>query len=93
MKKTELGESPVVIAEGDSVGLVETRHYSFAHPPNKFILENGRELGPITVAYETYGVLNSACDNVILIEHALTASSHAAGINSPDDKNPGWWDV
>ena len=93
MKKTELGESPVVIAEGDSVGLVETKHYSFAHPPNKFVLENGRELGPITVAYETYGELNKSGDNVILIEHALTASSHAAGKNSPEDKNPGWWDV
>ncbi|MGI9554128.1 MAG: homoserine O-acetyltransferase MetX [Thermodesulfobacteriota bacterium] len=93
MKKKELGESPVVIVEEGSVGLVETNYYSFADPPNKFVLDNGRELGPITVAYETYGKLNKARDNVILVEHALTASSHAAGRNSPEDKHPGWWDV
>lgn len=93
MKKKELGESPVVVVEEGSVGLVETKYYSFAEPPNKFVLENGRELGPITVAYETYGKLNETCDNVILVEHALTASAHAAGLNSPEDKYPGWWDV
>jgi homoserine O-acetyltransferase len=93
MKKKELGEYPVVISEEGSVGLVETKYYSFADPPSKFVLDNGRELGPITVAYETYGKLNKAHDNVIIVEHALTASSHAAGINSPEDKNPGWWDV
>lgn len=93
MRKEELGESPVVITQEGSVGLVETRYYTFAGPPDRFVLENGRELGPITVAYETYGELNKARDNVILIEHALTASSHAAGKNSPEDKNPGWWDV
>lgn len=92
MRKTELGESPVVRASGDSVGLVETKFFSFADS-TKFVLENGHELGPITVAYETYGTLNDQCDNVILVEHALTASSHAAGFNSPEDKNPGWWDV
>jgi len=90
MKKKELGESPVVIVKEGSVGLVETKYYSFADP---FVLDNGRELGPITVAYETYGKLNKAHDNVIIVEHALTASSHAAGINSPEDKYPGWWDV
>jgi len=93
MKKEELGESPVVIVEEGSVGLVETRYYTFADLPDKFVLENGLELGPITVAYETYGTLNKTRDNVILVEHALTASSHAAGKNSPEDKNPGWWDV
>ena len=93
MKKKELGESPVVITEEGSVGLVETKYFSFVDPPSKFVMDNGRELGPITVAYETYGKLNKARDNVILVEHALTASSHAAGINSPEDKYPGWWDV
>jgi homoserine O-acetyltransferase len=101
MTTQEFGESPVVIVEHGSVGLVETKYYTFAYPcsepgrttPNKFVLDNGERLGPITVAYETYGELNRTRDNVILIEHALTASAHAAGKHSADDKYPGWWDV
>ena len=89
----ELGESPVVIVEHGSVGLAETKYYTFAYPPNKFVLDNGEKLGPITVAYETCGQLNQTKDNAILIEHALTASAHAAGKHRPDEKYPGWWDV
>ncbi|HSE83942.1 MAG TPA: homoserine O-acetyltransferase [Thermodesulfobacteriota bacterium] len=89
----ELGESPVVIVEHGSVGLVQTKYHTFAYPPDELILDNGEKLGPITIAYETYGELNEARDNVILIEHALTASAHAAGKHSPEDKYPGWWDV
>ena len=39
-------------------------------------LESGREFGPVTVAYETYGRLSPAKDNVILIPHASTGDSH-----------------
>ena len=53
MISKELGESPVVIVEHGSVGLAETKYYTFAYPPNKFVLDNGEKLGPITVAYET----------------------------------------
>jgi homoserine O-acetyltransferase len=93
MSSQEFGESPVIVVEYGSVGIVETRTYTFAHPPNKFNLENGQELGPITMVYEAYGELNENRDNVILVEHALTASAHAAGRNSVEDKYPGWWDV
>jgi homoserine O-acetyltransferase/O-succinyltransferase len=93
MSSQEFGESPVIVVEHGSVGIVETRTYTFAHPPKKFTLENGQELGPITMVYEAYGELNENRDNVILVEHALTASAHAAGRNSVEDKYPGWWDV
>jgi len=93
MTTRQLGENPVVIIDKDSVGLVETEFFTFAHPPDKLVVDNGSELGPITVAYETYGELNAAKDNVLLIVHALTASAHAAGRHKPDDKYPGWWDV
>jgi homoserine O-acetyltransferase len=93
MSSQEFGESPVIVVEHGSVGIVETKKYTFAHPPKKFTLENGQELGPITIAYEAYGELNENRDNVILIEHALTANAHAAGRHSPEDKYPGWWDV
>ncbi|MDN5347630.1 MAG: homoserine O-acetyltransferase/O-succinyltransferase [Clostridia bacterium] len=74
------------------VGLVQTQYFTFAHPPDTFELECGARLGPITVAYETYGRLNSSGDNAILVLHALTGDAHVAGKRSPEDRKPGWWD-
>ena len=55
-------------------------------------LDSGESLGPITLAYETYGRLNEDRSNAILICHALSGDSHAAGYYAPDDRGPGWWD-
>jgi homoserine O-acetyltransferase len=77
-----------------SVGIVEKQYYSFAEPPEKLVLESGAELGPVTIAYETYGRLNKEKDNAILIAHAFSGDSHAAGnykADSETDKS-GWWD-
>jgi homoserine O-acetyltransferase len=79
--------------DNSSVGIVKTQFFTFAHPPQGMLLECGREFGPITLAYETYGELNSAKDNAILILHALSGDAHAAGFHEPDEKNPGWWDI
>jgi homoserine O-acetyltransferase/O-succinyltransferase len=54
-------------------------------------LESGGKLGPITLAYETYGQLDSERSNAILVVHALSGDAHAAGFHE-GDKNPGWWD-
>ena len=70
---------------------VETKYYRFANPPDELLLESGEKLGPITLAYETYGVLNADKSNAVLIQHALSGDAHAAGFH-PGDKNPGWWD-
>lgn len=76
--------------EAGSAGLVETQYlqYDGALP-----LESGLSLGPITLAYETYGTLNAARDNAILIVHALSSDAHVAGFNTPQDRKPGWWDM
>ncbi|MGO8735713.1 MAG: homoserine O-acetyltransferase MetX [Terriglobia bacterium] len=81
------------MAEEGSVGIVETKYLTFAAPPNEMTLECGRTLGPIQLAYETYGELNDARDNAILVVHALSGDAHAAGYHHPRDKHPGWWDI
>lgn len=78
---------------GVSVGLVEKQFFTFAHPPDELILESGARLGPVTIAYETYGRLNPDRSNVVLILHALSGDSHVAGYYSQDDPKPGWWDI
>ena len=70
---------------------VETKYYTFCEPPDELTLKSGLNLGPITLAYETYGRLNKDKSNAILIFHALTGDAHAAGFH-PGEKNPGWWD-
>ncbi|UCF15967.1 MAG: homoserine O-acetyltransferase [Phycisphaerales bacterium] len=77
----------------DSVGIVQTRTLRVVESVNPLELECGKTLGPIDVAYETYGQLNEHGDNVVLICHALSGNAHVAGFNSPDDKKPGWWEI
>jgi homoserine O-acetyltransferase len=75
----------------EDIFYVETQYYTFAHPPNELVLESGEKLGPITLAYETYGELNKDRTNAILILHALSGDAHVAGYHKGDRK-PGWWD-
>jgi homoserine O-acetyltransferase len=58
-----------------------------------FVLEGGGMLRDVTLAYETWGELNPAGDNAILVCHALTGDSHAAGELGNGHPTPGWWDV
>jgi len=74
----------------EGIGFVETQHFGFAYPPNELLLESGDKLGPITLAYETYGTLNADKSNAILILHALSGDAHAAGFHS-GELVPGWW--
>ncbi|MFO7956710.1 MAG: homoserine O-acetyltransferase [Candidatus Brocadiia bacterium] len=81
------------MTDNGSVGIVETKHWRFAEPPDELELRSGARLGPIDVAYETYGELTPERDNAVLICHALSGDAHVAGRHSPDDPKPGWWDV
>jgi homoserine O-acetyltransferase len=67
--------------------IVETEHVRFDALP----LDCGATIAPVDVAYETYGELNAARSNAILIAHAFSGDAHAAGIGK-DDGKPGWWD-
>jgi homoserine O-acetyltransferase len=61
-----------------SAGVVETQ---FLDLPGPLKLDCGTELYPVRIAYETYGTLSPARDNVILVCHALSGDAHAAGIS------------
>jgi homoserine O-acetyltransferase len=54
--------------------------------------ENSGPLGPVTIAYESWGTLNAAKDNAILVEHALTGDAHVVGPRGPGQPSPGWWE-
>lgn len=79
--------------EKDSIGIVETKSFTFAAPPGGLTLECGATLGPVTLAYETYGTLDAERSNAVFILHALSGDAHAAGWHRADDKHPGWWEM
>jgi homoserine O-acetyltransferase len=79
------------MSKENSIGKTDKKYYNFAAPPNELLLESGEKLGPIKIAYETYGTLNEDKSNAILVEHAFSGDAHAAGYHEGDDK-PGWWD-
>ncbi|MDO5087305.1 MAG: homoserine O-acetyltransferase [Comamonadaceae bacterium] len=54
-------------------------------------LQSGASLGGYQLAYETYGTLNAARDNAVLVCHALNASHHVAGVYEGQPKSEGWW--
>ena len=74
---------------GGSVGIVVPRALEITEP---LTLDCGRTLPQHTLMLETYGRLNAARSNAILICHALSGDHHAAGIYAADDRKPGWWD-
>jgi homoserine O-acetyltransferase len=74
------------------LGVVKTQFHPFAGPAGVLRLESGQTLGPVTLAYETYGTLNSDRTNAILVLHALSGDAHAAGVHKEGDV-PGWWDT
>lgn len=74
----------------DSVGIVTPQclHFDEALP-----LRSGKSIGCYDLMVETYGELNAARSNAVLICHALSGDHHAAGYHSAEDAKPGWWDT
>jgi homoserine O-acetyltransferase/O-succinyltransferase len=72
-----------------SVGTVSPKFERFDEPIG---LKSGARLDSYQLAYETYGTLNAARSNAVLVCHALNASHHVAGVDADDPENIGWWD-
>jgi homoserine O-acetyltransferase len=72
-----------------SVGAVTAQMAHFDAPIK---LRSGATLPSYDLAYETYGELNAAKTNAVLVCHALNASHHVAGFYEADKGNVGWWD-
>ena len=73
----------------DPPGARQFFRFASDHP---FAVESGQVLSDVTVAYETWGTLNTDASNAILVCHAWTGDSHAAGRAGPGHHGPGWWD-
>ncbi|ADE54736.1 homoserine O-acetyltransferase MetX [Coraliomargarita akajimensis] len=80
-------EAAHISGEGE-VGLVE--YHDFVSK-EAFQFESGGSIPELTLRYETYGRLNEAKDNAILICHALTGNHHCAGVHRMDERKQGWW--
>ena len=83
------GGADTLQTAGRSVGAVAP---ALARFDDALPLASGRSLPGFELAYETYGTLNAARNNAVLICHALNASHHVAGFYADDAANVGWWD-
>lgn len=84
------------------IGEVKTQFFTTGSADDPVVLRDGSALPEVTLAYETYGRLNQARDNAVLIFHALSGSQHAAGTNTAvegvddlwiEECHRGWWDT
>ena len=82
-----MGRPPISGAwrDGDPVGARKFVSIGAFQP------EFGGELPAVRIAYETFGELNEARDNAILVFHALTGDSHLVGSAGPGHPTDGWW--
>lgn len=72
-----------------SLGFVVPQRARFDEP---LTLKSGAQLPSFDLVYETYGTLNAARSNAVLVCHALSGSHHVAGRYEDDPRNVGWWD-
>lgn len=81
---SEMGE----IADEQSIMLVDKHTFTV----DNFTTFGGKTIKQVKVGWEAYGTLSEEKDNVILITHYFSGTSHAAGKYSVNDTTPGYWD-
>lgn len=81
-------EQAAAISDEGEVGIVESQDFVSRE---RFLFESGGSIPELRLRYETYGHLNAAKDNAVLICHALTGDHHCAGVYSMDERKQGWW--
>lgn len=77
------------MAENNSVGIIAPQTAHFSEP---LTLKSGEVLPQFDLVFETYGTLNAAKSNAVLICHALSGNHHVAGKHAESDRYSGWWD-
>lgn len=76
----------------NSIGIVAPKNFFFGESEcDALPLDCGKKLHSVNIRYETYGTLNAAASNAILVLHALSGDAHLAGYHKETDKKPGWW--
>ena len=89
--KDKIQNENLTRSESGGLGFVKTKWWTWIHSGSLNLRMTVWQLGPVTLAYETYGTLNAQKDNAVLVLHALSGDAHAAGWHE-GDKKPGWWD-
>lgn len=91
MTGSDVGPPPATGAwrPGDPPG---RRQFRTLFQDAPLVLELGGTVSPVEVAFETWGELNASRSNAVLVAHALTGDSHAAGPPGPGHRHAGWWD-
>ncbi|MBL0208933.1 MAG: homoserine O-acetyltransferase [Propionivibrio sp.] len=77
------------MVQNNSVGIVAPQRIRFNEP---IALKSGARLPGFDLVFETYGTLNTARSNAVLVCHALSGGHHVAGVYADDPTNWGWWD-
>jgi homoserine O-acetyltransferase len=94
--QAEIPKPPKPKSAGEDESMpVETRIMKLELPPEGFRLVSGNCIPAVEVAYETYGSLNAAKSNAVMICSPLTTDAHAAGYNPAYERAKdriGWWD-
>ena len=89
---TTSGPLPVTGAWLSGADPGHRRFFTFATDHRGFALDSGATLSDVVVAYETWGRLDADASNAVLVCHAWTGDSHAAGPAGRGHREPGWWD-